>query len=106
MAEKEAFLPGMSVTAEIETRYRSNVLSVPIQSVTTRLPIGTNNPAQTNALAAKAATNSASTTNVASTNSAASTNIASGTNAASQKKLTNRPNRSKWFSWSRGITSR
>ncbi|PYL00059.1 MAG: efflux RND transporter periplasmic adaptor subunit [Verrucomicrobia bacterium] len=36
--EKENFRPGMSVTAEIETRYRSNVLSVPIQSVTTRLP--------------------------------------------------------------------
>ena len=28
----------MSVTAEVETRYRTNVLSVPIQSVTTRLP--------------------------------------------------------------------
>jgi len=28
----------MSVTSEIETRYRTNVLSVPIQSVTTRLP--------------------------------------------------------------------
>ena len=28
----------MSVTAEIETRYRSNVITVPIQSVTTRLP--------------------------------------------------------------------
>jgi HlyD family secretion protein len=36
--EKEIFRPGMSVTAEIETRYRTNVLSVPIQSVTTRLP--------------------------------------------------------------------
>ncbi len=36
--EKEAFRPGMSVTAEIETRSRTNVLSVPIQSVTTRLP--------------------------------------------------------------------
>jgi HlyD family secretion protein len=36
--EKEAFLPGMSVTAEIETRYRTNVLSVPIASVTTRIP--------------------------------------------------------------------
>jgi len=30
----------MSVTAEIETRYRTNVLTVPIQSVTTRLPKG------------------------------------------------------------------
>jgi HlyD family secretion protein len=38
--EKEAFRPGMSVTAEVETRYRSNVLTVPIQSVTMRLPKG------------------------------------------------------------------
>lgn len=36
--EKEMFLPGMSVTAEIETRSRTNVITVPIQSVTTRLP--------------------------------------------------------------------
>lgn len=36
--EKESFRPGMSVTAEIETRYRTNVLTVPIQCVTTRLP--------------------------------------------------------------------
>jgi HlyD family secretion protein len=36
--EKELFRPGMSVTAEIETRYRTNVLCVPIQSVTTRSP--------------------------------------------------------------------
>ncbi len=35
---KEVFRPGMSVTAEIETRYRTNVLAVPIQSVTTRVP--------------------------------------------------------------------
>lgn len=38
--DKEAFRPGMSVTALIETRYRTNVLTVPIQSVTTRLPKG------------------------------------------------------------------
>jgi len=36
--EKEAFRPGMSVTAEIETRYRTNVLTVPIACVTSRLP--------------------------------------------------------------------
>jgi HlyD family secretion protein len=36
--EKEAFRPGMSVTAEIETRSRTNVLTVPIMSVTKRLP--------------------------------------------------------------------
>ena len=35
--DKESFRPGMSVTAEIETRSRKDVLSVPIQSVTTRL---------------------------------------------------------------------
>ncbi len=35
--EKEAFRPGMSVTAEVETRYRTNVLSVPIQAVSTRM---------------------------------------------------------------------
>jgi HlyD family secretion protein len=39
--EKEAFRPGMSVTAEVETRSRKGVLAVPIQSVTTRLPAGT-----------------------------------------------------------------
>src|SRR5207244_6058952 len=38
--EKEELRPGMSVTAEIETRYRTNVLTVRIQSVTTRLPTG------------------------------------------------------------------
>jgi HlyD family secretion protein len=40
VAEKEIFRPGMSVTSEIETRYRTNVLSVPIQCVTIRLPKG------------------------------------------------------------------
>jgi HlyD family secretion protein len=38
ITEKEILRPGMSVTAEIETRYRTNVLVVPIASVTTRLP--------------------------------------------------------------------
>lgn len=38
--EKEVFRPGMTVTAEVETRSRSNVVSVPIQCVTTRLPKG------------------------------------------------------------------
>lgn len=36
--DKEAFRPGMSVTAEVETRSRKGVLAVPIQAVTTRLP--------------------------------------------------------------------
>jgi HlyD family secretion protein len=38
IVDKENFRPGMSVTAEIETRSRKDVLTVPIQSVTTRLP--------------------------------------------------------------------
>lgn len=38
--DKEAFRPGMSVTAEVETRSRKGVLAVPIQAVTTRLPVG------------------------------------------------------------------
>lgn len=42
--DQDTFLPGMSVTAEIETRYRTNALTVPIQSVTTRLPKGSNAP--------------------------------------------------------------
>lgn len=54
--EKEIFRPGMSVTAEIETRYRTNVVTVPFQSVTTRPPKATTstnavNTTVTNALA-------------------------------------------------------
>jgi HlyD family secretion protein len=91
--EKKRFLPGMSVTANIETRYRTNVLSVPIQSVTTRLP-ATNNPASTNAAGTNAAGTNAVGTNAVGTNSAgtnaANTNAvgtnAVGTNAAGAKK--------------------
>lgn len=38
ITEKEVLRPGMSVTAEIESRYRTNVLTVPIASLTTRPP--------------------------------------------------------------------
>ncbi len=40
ITDRERFLPGMSATAEVETRYRTNVVTVPIQCVTTRLPKG------------------------------------------------------------------
>ncbi len=63
--EKEpAFRPGMSVTAEIETQYRTNVLTVPLASVTTR-PMKADPPASgTNATAsAGSATNYAAGTN-------------------------------------------
>jgi HlyD family secretion protein len=52
IAEKENFRPGMSVSTEIETRYRTNVLSVPYAAITTRMPKGgTNSPSskETNA---------------------------------------------------------
>ncbi len=55
--EKENFRPGMSVSTEIETRYTTNVLTVPIAAITTRLP-------KTNALAATG-TNTVTTTNAA-----------------------------------------
>jgi HlyD family secretion protein len=57
--EKEVFRPGMSVTGEIETRSRSNVLAVPFASVTARPPKvqKTNAPAGS-ANATKTATNS------------------------------------------------
>ncbi len=70
--DKEAFRPGMSVTAEVETRYRTNVLTVPVQSVTTRPPKkpepakGTNQPAATGTNAAVASGTNA-TTNAAAT---------------------------------------
>lgn len=38
ITEKEAFRPGMTVNTEIETRYRTNALTVPFASVTTRMP--------------------------------------------------------------------
>ena len=105
--EKEAFRPGMSVTAEIETCYRTNVLTVPFASVTSRPPKekkeptklaalkdppGTNSPkAGTHSPPATAITNSGSSNaapaTLANTNAAANSNtFASGTNAAATDK--------------------
>jgi HlyD family secretion protein len=70
IVEREEFRPGMSVTAEVETRTRTNVLTAPIQSVTTRAPKKTN--AVTNVVAqAKSPTNTAV---ASSTNSLTETN--------------------------------
>lgn len=76
--EKELFKPGMSVTAEISTRFRTNVLTVPIASVTTRMPkekdkksgpkVAASDPPKTNSLA-----QSDSNTNCCSTNEVAET---------------------------------
>ncbi len=92
--EKEAFRPGMSVTAEIETRYRTNALAVPIASVTTRVPKekGKKSDAKGTALIDPPPTNSpsAKTNSVAArTNAlAATTNMAEadGTNFAKGDK--------------------
>jgi HlyD family secretion protein len=56
--EKEDFRPGMSVNAEIETRYRTNVLTVPMASVTARPPQN----AATNAASGKTAGSSTNST--------------------------------------------
>jgi HlyD family secretion protein len=75
LSDKEDFRPGMSVSANIETTYRTNVLTVPLASVTTRPPIqkksdanldppksgDTNSSAATN-LATSAGTNGAAST--------------------------------------------
>jgi len=99
--DKEAFRPGMSVTAEVETRSRTNVLTVPIASVTTRLPKeaskkpggksgATNSPAGRSTLAstnAPGGTNALASTNAPTgTNTLASTNTAAGTNAPTARK--------------------
>src|SRR5439155_3232736 len=74
--EKEFFRPGMSVTAEIETRSRTNILVVPIQSVTTRLPkkpAADKRPAEAQGLG--------STANAASPSSATNSGAGARTNA-------------------------
>ena len=99
--EKEAFRPGMSVTAEIETCYRTNALTVPFASVTTRPPkekekkadaklaaladpLGTNSPkAGTNAPAAKSNSAAAQTNALAVITNAPTTD---GTNVAKSDK--------------------
>jgi len=60
--ELEDFRPGMSVTAEIETRYRTNALAIPLAAVTTRPKTAVKSPVATNTVAAAPATNSPSTT--------------------------------------------
>ena len=61
----------MSVAAEISTRFRTNVLTVPIASVTTRLPKekekdkknGSKEPAATNIIASSQSSTNACATN-------------------------------------------
>jgi HlyD family secretion protein len=72
LSDKEDFRPGMSVSAEIETQYRTNVLTVPLASVTTRTPKKTDPPKGrgTNTVAATNIATSAGTNAVASASKA------------------------------------
>ena len=67
ISEKESFRPGMSINAEIETRYRTNALTVPIAAITTRAPkppnSGTNSPAASKDTNAVVMAKAASSTN-------------------------------------------
>ncbi len=75
--EKEpAFRPGMSVTAQIETEYRTNVLTVPLASVTSR-PM---KPASKTDLPKIGGTNAVAASD-SRTNAAAGTNGVASTNA-------------------------
>ena len=77
--KEPAFRPGMSVTAEIETQYRTNALTVPLASVTTR-PMKAAPKVDPPKTSGTNATASATNT-VASTNAVAGTNTVAGTNA-------------------------
>jgi HlyD family secretion protein len=60
VTDKEDFRPGMSVSADIETRYRTNVLAVPLASVTTRaVPSKADPPGDSGTNAAPRGTNGA-----------------------------------------------
>jgi HlyD family secretion protein len=83
--EHEIFLPGMSVSADIETRSRTNVLTVPIQCVTMRPPkpsSSTNNLETNSAQLASADPPGAGTKNTNGT----VTNVMSATNAVDARK--------------------
>jgi HlyD family secretion protein len=81
LSEKEAFRPGMSVTADIETEYRTNVLTVPLASVTTRPP----KPAQKKTDSGKNTPKAGGTNDTVSTNIAASTTTGTNTITAASK---------------------
>ena len=83
--DKESFRPGMSVSADIETEYRTNVLTVPLASVTTRPP----KPPKKTDLPKTGGTNTTTTmsgTNmVASSNTVASSDVATNSGAPDKK---------------------
>ncbi len=85
LSDKEDFRPGMSVSADIETEYRTNVLTVPLASVTTRPPKlpPKNDPPKTggtNTATAKSGTNA-----TVSSNAVASGNVATNSGPPDKK---------------------
>jgi len=86
LSDKEAFRPGMSVSADIETEYRTNVLTVPLASVTTRPPKPpkkTDPPKAggTNTTTARSGTNA-----VVSSNAVAASNVATNSETPDKDK--------------------
>src|SRR5208282_4762774 len=77
--DKEAFRPGMSVSADIETEYRTNVLTVPLASVTTRPPKPPRkiDPPKTGGIPQSGTT----ATNIATAKTSGTNTASSGTNA-------------------------
>ena len=76
ITDKEQFRPGMSVSTEVETRYRTNALTVPIACVTTRQPKDASKKGSGNKSggtnSTRAASSSTNSTDKAATNSPAS----------------------------------
>ncbi|MGA2802511.1 MAG: efflux RND transporter periplasmic adaptor subunit [Verrucomicrobiota bacterium] len=101
LSDKENFRPGMSVSADIETSYRTNVLTVPLASVTTRPPKPAQkktdsgkNTSKTGGTNVTVSTNITTSTNVAASTTAGTNVAASGTNAtasASKAKESTKP---------------
>jgi HlyD family secretion protein len=88
LSDKEAFRPGMSVSADIETEYRTNVLTVPLASVTTRPPT------QKKMDPPKTGGTNATSTNLATARISGTNTASSGTNAVaavSKGKETSKP---------------
>jgi HlyD family secretion protein len=87
ITEKESFRPGMSCTAEVETRYRTNVLTVPTQSVTTRMPKEDKGATNQTAKAGGAGNGANVAANTNATNATPTTqSSATGTNSAIARK--------------------
>jgi len=87
--EKEPFRPGMSISSEIETRSRTNALTVPIASVTTRLPKGAEKK-DGGGKSGKTNRTDRADTNVANTAASTATNVANTTTNTSEGSKTER----------------